>query len=210
MMRQTSMVKWMISSMLVLIIVISVTFSNFYIVDARKHHHTTSNDNTINKGSFTDNVITSNTSIAKIPGEVEEDKDLTVGTMLFGCNSTVSRGNDASIQSKPHCDTVIGYLVNYCLANMNMSLARENKQVCWDTGAMEDGLQYAVSYLDGGTGRMIKAKNDIMATIANFNAGLSKEALISKCELATGIHLSPAGRNNLLKDTHESLEKICG
>jgi hypothetical protein len=94
---------------------------------------------------------------------------------------------------------------------MNMSLARENKQVCWDTGAMEDGLQYAVSYLDRGTGRMIKTKNDIMATIANFNAGLSKETFISKCESDTGIHLSPEGRRNvLLNATYESPERICG
>jgi len=60
-------------------------------------------------------------------------------------------------------------------------------------------------------GRMIKAKNDIMATMANFNAGLSKETLISKCESDTRIHLSPEGRRNvLLNVTHESLERICG
>jgi hypothetical protein len=210
-MLQISMIRWSISLLLLLMIVISFTSNDFYIADAKKKHHTPINDNAnTNSDSASGGMITVNTSIAKIPGEVQGDNDLTVGTMLFGCNSTVSRGNDVSIQSKPHCDTVIGYIVNYCLANMNMSLARENKQVCWDTSAMEDGLQYAVSYLDGGTGRMIKAKSDIMATIANFNAGLSKEALISKCELATGIHLSPEGRNNLLKDTHESLEKICG
>jgi len=205
------MIRWSISLLLLLMIVISFTSNDFYIVDAKKKHHTPSKDNAnINSDSANGGIITANTSIARIPGEVQGDKDLTVGTMLFGCNSTVSRGNDASIQSKPHCDAVIGYIVNYCLANMNMSLARENNQVCWDTGAMEDGLQYAVSYLDGGTGRMIKAKNDIMATIGNINSGLSKEALISKCEINTGIHLSPEGRNALLNSTHESLEKICG
>jgi hypothetical protein len=50
-----------------------------------------------------------------------------------------------------------------------------------------------------------------MATMANFNAGLSKETLISKCESDTRIHLSPEGRRNvLLNVTHESLERICG
>jgi len=156
------------------VIAISFTSSDFYIVDAKKRHHTVNNANANIKNSSASGAITSNTSIANIPGEIQGDQDLTVGTMLFGCNSTVSRGNEASIQSKPGCDTVISYIVNYCLANMNMSSARENRQVCWDTGAMEDGLQYAVSYLDRGTGRMIKANNDIMATMANFNAGLSK------------------------------------
>lgn len=67
--------------------------------------------------------------MTNIPDEVERDKDLTVGTMLLGCNGVVSRGNQVAFHSKAHCDTVIGHIVNYSLAKMNMTMSRENKQI---------------------------------------------------------------------------------
>lgn len=102
-------------------------------------------------------------------------EDLTVGTMLSGCDYAVSKGYAASIDAKAPCDVVVRYVVNYCLSHMNDTIAIDNKQVCWDN-AMESGLEYAVKWLDGGTGNMLKAQSDIMATKSNA------AALPSRCD----------------------------
>jgi hypothetical protein len=52
-------------------------------------------------------------------------------------------------------------------------------------------LKYAVKWLDGGTGVMLKAQSDIMATKANAIATLPKETLISRCEANQGFKFSP-------------------
>jgi len=65
--------------------------------------------------------------------------------------------------------------------------------------------------LDGGTGVMLKAQSDIMATKANFNAGLSREALISQCEANTYFDiLSDETKNDLITAPLEDLRKACG
>jgi len=94
--------------------------------------------------------------------------------MLYGCNGMVSEGSTNSKEAKPHCDVVIRYIVNYCLMHMNDTMALENHQVCWDRG-MNSGLEYAVKYLDGGTGIMLKAQSDITATKDNAINALSRE-----------------------------------
>jgi hypothetical protein len=94
--------------------------------------------------------------------------------MLSGCDYAVSKGDAVSIDAKAPCDVVICYVVNYCLSHMNDTMAMDNKQICWDN-AMDSGLEYAVKWLDGGTGTMIKAQSDILATKSNAVAALSRE-----------------------------------
>jgi hypothetical protein len=105
--------------------------------------------------------------------------------MLYGCDETVSKCNAALIDVNPACHIVIRYIVNYCLSHMTDMMAMENKQICWDN-AMDSGLKYEVKWLDGGTGVMLKAQSDIMATNANAIATLPREMLISLCEANQG------------------------
>lgn len=137
------------------------------------------------------NVITYNTSLADIPGAGHGSEDMTVGKILHGCDGVVSQGNAVSIEAKPACDIVIRYIVNYCLSHIKDTMAMENKQICWDK-AMDSGLEYAVKWLDGGTGVMLKAQSDIMTTKANALATEPRETLISRCEANVGHKFSPA------------------
>jgi hypothetical protein len=128
--------------------------------------------------------------------------------MLYGCDETVSRGDAASIEVKPACDILIRYIVNYCLSHMKDSMAMENRQICWDN-AMDSGLKYAVKWLDGGTGIMLKAQSDIMAIKINAVATLPKETLLSRCEANQGFKFSPATADLMMKMPLETLRKIC-
>jgi hypothetical protein len=74
---------------------------------------------------------------------------------------------------------------------------------------MDLGLKYAVKWLDGGTGVMLKAQSDIMATKANAIATLPKETLISRCEANQGFKFSPASADLTMKMPLETLRKIC-
>jgi hypothetical protein len=182
---------------------------------------TTDNDNTIQQSQSesesesppipeaTENVITYNTSVADIPGIAGGSDDLIVGAILYGCDDIVSRGNTVSVDAKPGCDIVIRYIVNYCLSHMKDAMAIENKQICWDN-AMDLGLKYAVKWLDGGTGVMLKARSDIMAIKANVIGTLSKETLISQCEANQGFKFSPSTADLMMKLPIETLRKTCG
>src|SRR5919197_3914894 len=165
-------------------------------------------DNSSNINEATENVITYNTSLADIPGEGSGNADLTVGGMLFACDETVSRGDAASIEVKPACDVLIRYIVNYCLSHMNDTMAMENKQICWDN-AMDSGLKYAVKWLDGGTGVMLKAQSDIMATKASAIATLPKETPIARCEVNQGFKFGPAATALFMKMPLEKLRDLC-
>ena len=92
---------------------------------------------------------------------------------------------------------------------MNDAMAMDNKQICWDN-AMDSGLKYAVKWLDGGTGVMVKAQSDIMAIEANAIAKLPKETLISKCEANQGFKFSPSTAELMMKLPIETLRKTCG
>src|SRR5919198_5537215 len=155
----------------------------------------------------TENVIMYNTSLADIPGEGSGNSDLAVGGMLYGCDELVSRGDAASIEVKPACDILIRYIVNYCLSHMNDTMAMENKQICWDN-AMDSGLKYAVKWLDGGTGVMLKAQSDIMATKASAIATLPKETLIARCEANQGFKFGPAATALFMKMPLEKLRDL--
>ena len=134
-------------------------------------------------------------------------EDLTVGTMLYGCDGTVSKGNATSIDAKSAFDVVIRYIMNYCLSHMNDTMAMENKQICWDN-AVESGLEYAVKWLDRGTGVMLKAQSDIMATKAKAIATLPRERLISRCQTNQGFKFGPAAANLFMKMPIETLRKL--
>lgn len=185
------------------LVVLTLTTAN--VVMARSQAH--------DANASTGPVITTTSDVGAIPG-VAPNQGITVGTVLGGCYGVVSNSSDSSL--KPRCDLVVRYVVNYCLAHMNDTMAQENKQICWDHDTMQSGLQYAVTYLDGGTGMMLKARSDIMTAISNAvasaNAGLSKEALLNKCltelEEKTGIHFTPDQRKAMLANS-TSLEKLC-
>jgi hypothetical protein len=145
-------------------------------------------------------IITTNTSIADLPGEVEGNRDLTVGTMLSGCSSMVNRGDAASVKIKSHCDNAITFVVNYCLAHMNDTMALENKQVCWDSNSIESGLKYAVAYLDAGTALMLKAQSEITNTRHNAYKTLPREILIEQCENNIGFRLPQELRDTMKDD----------
>jgi hypothetical protein len=85
-------------------------------------------------------------------------------------------------------------------------MAMENKQICWDN-AMDSGLKYAVKWLDGGTGVMLKAQSDIMATKTNAIATLPRERLISRCETNQGFKFGPAVADRMMKVPLEALRK---
>jgi hypothetical protein len=93
--------------------------------------------------------------------------------------------------------------VNDC-QRKNDATAMQNKQICWDN-AMDSGLKYAVKWLDGGTGVMLKAQSDIMATKANAIATLPREMLISRCETNQGFKFGPAAANLMMKIPIETL-----
>ncbi len=95
--------------------------------------------------------------------------------------------------------------MNYCMDHMNDTMARENNQVCWNHNVMEAGLKYAVAYLDGGTGRMVKAQSDIMTPIDNAYAALPRETLIKMCATTTGMNLVPEVMSALV---NESLNQL--
>jgi hypothetical protein len=218
--NEKEMIRLLSVLMLIAIISMSLTVQGD-LAFAGSHHHSTSSGSTIQattvgeSGKDTGNatVITTMSDVGAIPG-FAPNQGITVGTVLEGCNGVVSNSSDSSL--KPRCDLVVRYVVNYCLAHMNDTMAQESKQVCWDHDTMESGLKYAVTYLDGGTGMMLKAQSDIMATISNAvtsaNAGLSKEALSNKCltelEAKTGIHFTPDQRKSMLANS-TSLEKLC-
>jgi hypothetical protein len=75
---------------------------------------------------------------------------------------------------------------------------------------MDSGLKYAVKWLDGGTGIMLKAQSDIVATKANAVATLPKETLLSRCEANQGFKFSPATAELMMKLPIETLRKTCG
>lgn len=85
----------------------------------------------------------------------------------------------------------------------------ENKQICWDN-AMDSGLKYAVKWLDGGTGVMLKAQSDIMAIKDDVIATLPKETLLSQCEAKQGFNFSPSTVEFMKKLPIETLRKTCG
>ena len=152
----------------------------------------------------TENVITYNTSVADIPGIASGD--IKVGTILYGCDEIVSKGNAVAVEAKPGCDIVIRYIVNYCLSHMKDAIAIENKQICWDN-AMDSGLKYAIKWLDGGTGVMLKAQSDIMAIKANVITTVPKETLLSECEAKQGFKFSPSVAEFMMKLPIETLRK---
>jgi hypothetical protein len=144
--------------------------------------------------NITSSGVISDSDVRVIPGEEPyQDK---VGDLLLSCGENV--GTHIALRTA-HCDSVVDYVVNYCMGHMNDTMAQDNKQVCWDRNVMVQGLRYAAAYLDtpsnsngfqgGGTGKMVKAQSDILATIdkayANFLAsGLSKssfEGNLTKC-----------------------------
>jgi hypothetical protein len=170
------------------------------------------NDNTPSNSEnnqATENVITSDTSVGNIPGIASANGDLTVGNILYGCDEIVSRGDTGSVDAKPGCDIAIRYVVNYCLSHMKDAMAMENKQICWDN-AMDSGLKYAVKWLDGGTGVMLKAQSDIMAMKANVVATLPKETLLSQCEAKQGFKFPPSTADLMMKMPIEKLRTLCG
>jgi len=188
------------------------------------HNHIAAADNSGgntsrgSEGISSTSAITNDSDVGVIPG-VRPNQGISVGTVLQGCYGVVSNPSDPNAAKlKTNCDVVVGYVVNYCLDHMNNTIAQQNKQVCWNHDVMEEGLRYAVAYLDGGTGRMVKTQSDIMGTIANVivsaNAGLSKEALLNKCmpelEAKTGLHFTQDLKKAFLAgSTKESLEKLC-
>jgi len=119
---------------------------------------------------------------------------LQLGNILFGYDNIVSRGDTVSVQAKPGYDAI----VNYCLSHMKDAMAMENKQICWDN-AMDSGLKYAVKWLDGGTGVMLKAQSAIVTMKANVVATLSKETLLSQCEAKQGFKFSPSTADLMMK-----------
>jgi hypothetical protein len=92
---------------------------------------------------------------------------------------------------------------------MNEAMVIENKQICWDN-AMDSGLKYAVKWLDGGTGVMLKTQSDIMAMKANVLATLPKETLLSQCEAKQGFKFPPSTADLMMKMPIEKLRTLCG
>ena len=74
---------------------------------------------------------------------------------------------------------------------MKDAIAIENKQICWDN-AMDSGLKYAIKWLDGGTGVMLKAQSPSVAEFYDetANRNIKKNMQLETIPLGVLIHHS--------------------